>query len=43
VLQIAPPLISDAGVLDEIVDLLGTVLQDAGDHMGLRSGQGGAA
>ena len=33
VLQIAPPLICDADVLDEIVDRLGTVLSDAGDHM----------
>ena len=29
VLQIAPPLISDAALLDEIVDRLGTVLEDA--------------
>jgi adenosylmethionine-8-amino-7-oxononanoate aminotransferase len=35
VLQIAPPLISDAGVLDEIVGRLGDVLADAGVHMGL--------
>jgi adenosylmethionine-8-amino-7-oxononanoate aminotransferase len=35
VLQIAPPLICDADVLDEIVDRLGTVLSDAGDHMNL--------
>jgi adenosylmethionine-8-amino-7-oxononanoate aminotransferase len=35
VLQIAPPLISDAGVLDEIVARLGDVLTDAGVHMGL--------
>ena len=33
VLQIAPPLICDADVLDEIVDRLGAVLSDAGDHM----------
>ena len=35
VLQIAPPLISDAAVLDEIVDRLAEVLTDAGAHMGL--------
>ncbi|HET8977270.1 MAG TPA: aspartate aminotransferase family protein [Solirubrobacteraceae bacterium] len=35
VLQIAPPLISDAGVLDEIVDRLGEVLADAGQQMGV--------
>ena len=35
VLQIAPPLISDAALLDEIVARLGDVLTDAGDHMGL--------
>jgi adenosylmethionine-8-amino-7-oxononanoate aminotransferase len=35
VLQIAPPLISDAGVLDEIVDALGEVLTDAGAYMGV--------
>ena len=40
VVQIAPPLVSDAGVLDEIVDLLGTVLQEAGDHMGLPAAAG---
>ncbi|MGF7235907.1 MAG: aminotransferase class III-fold pyridoxal phosphate-dependent enzyme, partial [Frankia sp.] len=33
VLQIAPPLISDRAVLDEIVDRLADVLTDAGDHM----------
>ncbi|MBE2317731.1 aminotransferase class III-fold pyridoxal phosphate-dependent enzyme [Solirubrobacter sp. CPCC 204708] len=33
VLQIAPPLISDAALLDEIVDRLGAVLVEAGDHM----------
>ncbi len=37
VLQIAPPLISDAGLLDEIVDRLGEVLADAGTHMGCRA------
>ncbi|MBS1869332.1 MAG: aspartate aminotransferase family protein [Actinobacteria bacterium] len=35
VVQIAPPLISDAAVLDEIVDGLGAVLSDAGAHMGV--------
>ncbi len=33
VLQIAPPLISDKAVLDEIVDRLAEVLTDAGTHM----------
>jgi adenosylmethionine-8-amino-7-oxononanoate aminotransferase len=35
VLQIAPPLNSDADLLDEIVDRLGEVLTDAGAHMRL--------
>lgn len=35
VLQIAPPLISDESVLDEITDRLADVLSDAGIHMGL--------
>jgi adenosylmethionine-8-amino-7-oxononanoate aminotransferase len=35
VLQIAPPLNSDADLLDEIVDRLGEVLTDAGAHMHL--------
>ncbi len=35
VLQIAPPLIADAAVLDEIVDRLGEVLADAGAFMGV--------
>jgi adenosylmethionine-8-amino-7-oxononanoate aminotransferase len=35
VLQIAPPLISDAALLDAIVDALGEVLADAGRHMGV--------
>jgi adenosylmethionine-8-amino-7-oxononanoate aminotransferase len=35
VLQIAPPLIADAALLDEIVDALAAVLTDAGAHMGL--------
>jgi hypothetical protein len=34
VLQIAPPLISDKAILDEIVARLGEVLDDAGVHMG---------
>ena len=35
VLQIAPPLISDAALLDEIVDRLADVLTDAGTTMGV--------
>jgi hypothetical protein len=35
VLQIAPPLISDRELLDEIVARLGDVLADAGEHMNL--------
>ena len=35
VLQIAPPLISDQAVLDDIVGRLGDVLADASAHMGL--------
>jgi adenosylmethionine-8-amino-7-oxononanoate aminotransferase len=35
VVQIAPPLISDAEVLDQIVDRLGEVLTDAGVEMGV--------
>lgn len=35
VLQIAPPLISDKALLDEIVARLGDVLTDASAHMGL--------
>jgi adenosylmethionine-8-amino-7-oxononanoate aminotransferase len=35
VLQIAPPLVSDKGVLDEIVERLADVLGDAGVEMGL--------
>ncbi len=35
VMQIAPPLISDAALLDEIVDRLGDVLTDAGEVMGV--------
>jgi hypothetical protein len=38
VLQIAPPLISDAAVLDEIVGALREVLVDAGTYMGLAAG-----
>ena len=37
VLQIAPPLISDRRVLDDIVDALGQVLAAAGEHMGISS------
>ncbi|WP_210496004.1 aminotransferase class III-fold pyridoxal phosphate-dependent enzyme [Patulibacter sp. SYSU D01012] len=35
VLQIAPPLIADAALLDEIVDGLRRILTAAGEHMGL--------
>jgi adenosylmethionine-8-amino-7-oxononanoate aminotransferase len=35
VLQIAPPLISDEAVLDEIVEAMREVLVDAGTHMGV--------
>jgi adenosylmethionine-8-amino-7-oxononanoate aminotransferase len=35
VLQIAPPLISNESVLDEIVDAMRDVLSDAGKHMGV--------
>jgi len=35
VLQIAPPLISDAALLDDIAGRLRDVLTDAGAHMGL--------
>ena len=37
VLQIAPPLISDVAVLDQIVEMLGEVLTDAGNLMGVQS------
>jgi adenosylmethionine-8-amino-7-oxononanoate aminotransferase len=40
VLQIAPPLISDAALLDEIVAGLGDVLTDAGAHMGVGAATG---
>ena len=36
VIQIAPPLISDAGLLDAIVTGLAEVLTDAAKHMGMR-------
>ncbi|WP_028924720.1 aspartate aminotransferase family protein [Pseudonocardia acaciae] len=36
VLQLAPPLISDRAVLDEIVDAVGNVLVDASAHMGIK-------
>ena len=39
VVQIAPPLISDRGVLDEIVEALGAVLVDAGRYMGLAAAE----
>jgi adenosylmethionine-8-amino-7-oxononanoate aminotransferase len=42
VLQIAPPLISDRGVLDDIVARLHDVLSDAGVHMGAGSAAGAA-
>jgi adenosylmethionine-8-amino-7-oxononanoate aminotransferase len=42
VLQIAPPLIADADVLDELVDGLAQVLADAGTHMGLDALAGAA-
>ena len=35
VIQIAPPLISDAALLDEIVDRLGDILTDAGKQIGV--------
>ncbi len=35
VLQIAPPLIADAALLDEIVERMRAVLADAGDQLGL--------
>ncbi len=35
VLQIAPPLVADDAVLDEIVDAMRTVLVEAGEFMGL--------
>jgi adenosylmethionine-8-amino-7-oxononanoate aminotransferase len=35
VLQVAPPLISDDSVLDEIVEAMRSVLQDAGRFMGI--------
>jgi adenosylmethionine-8-amino-7-oxononanoate aminotransferase len=43
VLQIAPPLISDKAVLDDIVGRLGEVLGDAGAHMGLGAAAGVAS
>ncbi len=38
VVQLAPPLVADAEVLDEIVDALASVLEDAGAYMGVGSG-----
>ena len=43
VLHVAPPLVADSGVLDEIVDAVAEVLEAAGDHMGLRTGAASAA
>jgi adenosylmethionine-8-amino-7-oxononanoate aminotransferase len=40
VLQIAPPLISDRALLDDVVDALGEVLTEAGAHMGLGTAAG---
>jgi len=37
VFHIAPPLISDRALLDEIVDLMATVLTGSGEHMRLRA------
>jgi adenosylmethionine-8-amino-7-oxononanoate aminotransferase len=42
VLQIAPPLIADADLLDEIVERLGAVLSDAGDRLPVAIGTGAA-
>jgi adenosylmethionine-8-amino-7-oxononanoate aminotransferase len=38
VVQIAPPLVADTDVLDEIVDKLADVLEAAGQHMGVAAG-----
>jgi adenosylmethionine-8-amino-7-oxononanoate aminotransferase len=43
VLQIAPPLISDTAVLDDIVARLHDVLSDAGAHMGVGTAAGVAS
>ncbi|HZV74978.1 MAG TPA: aspartate aminotransferase family protein [Conexibacter sp.] len=43
VLQIAPPLICDAAVLDALVDALADVLTDAGEHMAVTAERGGIA
>ncbi len=37
VLQIAPPLVSDAALLDDIVDAMAEVLTDAGEFIGARA------
>jgi adenosylmethionine-8-amino-7-oxononanoate aminotransferase len=42
-LQIAPPLISDKALIDEIVARLGDVLTDASAHMGLGTAAAGVA
>ena len=39
-MQIAPPLISDAALLDEIVERLGEVLADAGEELGVAAEAG---
>ena len=43
VLQIAPPLIADDAILDEIVDAMRTVLIGAGEFLGLPAAAGAAA
>jgi adenosylmethionine-8-amino-7-oxononanoate aminotransferase len=43
VLQIAPPLVSDRALLDEIVDRLAEVFTDAGTEMGLAARAGAGA
>ena len=42
VLQIAPPLISDAALLDDIVDAMAEVLADAGTFIGAGDARAGA-
>jgi 4-aminobutyrate aminotransferase-like enzyme len=42
VIQIAPPLISDAALLDEIVAALRVVLTRAGEHLGIAGTDGEA-
>ena len=43
VVHIAPPLVADSGVLDEIVDALAEVVEAAGEQMGVRAGAASAA